>query len=106
MNNTSRAYLRNDIIILLCVINIKQVQSLTEYTLEYIYYGTMKKLTVGVFRAFMRFSPALENSRDDSRHISRHGRTLGVGSTINVSPGSLPCSHWWQTPKGKPAYAQ
>jgi len=28
----------------------------------------------------MRFSPALENSRDDSRHISRHGRTLGVGS--------------------------
>lgn len=49
MNNTSRARLRNDIIILLRVINIKQVQSLTEYTLEYIYYGTMKKLTVGVF---------------------------------------------------------
>lgn len=37
MNDTSRAYSRNDIIILFCVINIKQVQSLTEYTLEYIY---------------------------------------------------------------------
>lgn len=40
----------------------------------------------------MRFSPTLENSRDDSRHISRRERTLGVGvgSTINVSPDPFP----------------
>lgn len=56
-----------------------------------------------VFRAFMKFSPALENSRDGSRHIFRRGRTLGVGSAINVSPDPAPCSsRWRQTPKGKP----
>ena len=61
----------------------------------------------GICRAFMRFSPTLENSRVDSLYISQHGRTLGVGSTIKVNPGPLPCSsRWWQTPKGKPAYTQ
>lgn len=40
-------------------------------TLGYIYRNTTKKIMVGIFRTFMRFSPALENSRDDSRHISR-----------------------------------
>jgi len=45
---------------LFCVINIKQVRSLTEYTLGYIYYGTIKKIMVGVFRVFMRFSRRLK----------------------------------------------